>query len=342
MNMEEDPAPEFGQSSIPGVATMIASLMAGNRLRNLARDAKASAMTGAPRILATAGTPLKDLAEFTRQEIDDLTAFAARRGVTADMVAGQARFDLPSTDRRSGSSFNQAENQIRIRRGSVPEVMHEIGHASPIAGSESLRRSWQGIASQLGSGPIGKVIRALLIANVVSPDGAEGTGARPFAAAHAPGLVAATYVPELIEEARATATAMAGARKFGPGAMAVAREMLPAFGTYAAHAAGPVIGTLLAQKIVQALRNRDGEKRAAAMIGKEVQSPGILRSSASSAWRMGVNVPKPKTTTPGTSPEGKARGVPTAKPPSKTAYFSDVIKSLNNPQRGFRQTKPLS
>ena len=54
MSNEDDPAPEFGQSSIPGVATMIASLMAGNHARGLARDAKASAMTGAPRILAAA------------------------------------------------------------------------------------------------------------------------------------------------------------------------------------------------------------------------------------------------------------------------------------------------
>lgn len=94
--------------------------------------------------------------------------------------------------------------------------------------------------------------------------------------------------------------------------------------------------------IVRALRDRGEEKQASATAGKEVQSPGILRSSASSAWRMGVSVPRPKTTAPGTGAEGKAHGTPAAKPPSKTSYFSDVIKSLNNPQRGFRQAKPES
>lgn len=338
---EQEPAPEFPQSTLPGAAALIATLMAGERVRNAARKAHAGALAGIPDVLAEAGTPLAELAEFTRKEVADLTAFAASKGVTASLVAGGRTPGLQPGDPGGGSFFNRGTNVVGIRRGSVPEIMHEIGHAAPIAGSPGLRGAWQNMASQLGSGIPGRLARALLIGNALTSND-ENAGVRAFASDHAPALLAATYAPELIEEGRATAHALLGAKRFGPGVAAAARELLPAFGTYAAHAAGPVLGTLLAQKIMQALRNRGEEKQAAPTAGKEVQTPGILRSSASSAWHMGVSVPKPKTIKPNSSPTARAKDTPTAKPPSKTAYYSDVIQSLNNPQRGFRQGKPES
>lgn len=85
---------------------------------------------------------------------------------------------------------------------------------------------------------------------------------------------------------------------------------------------------------------RGVEKRAgeAATAGKEIQAPGILRNGASAAWRMSGGGQPVKTTRP-SSGGGSARSMPTAKPPNKTAYFTDTIQSLNNPQRGSRQTK---
>ena len=326
--MADEPAPKFEQSELPGVAAMVASIMAGRRLRDAARGAHSRSLAGVPDVIAGAGTPLSELAEFTRKEVDDLTAFAASKGVTAKMVSGRE------------SSYSPGFDQVNIGRASVPEVLHELGHASPIAGSSNLRAIWQVLASQLGSGIPGNLARALLIGNALTTGGSDAGGAREFAFENAPALVAATYAPQLIEEGRATANALMGARQFGPGVTATAKQLLPAFGTYAAHAAGPVLGVLLAQKIVQALRDRGEEKMAAPTAGKEVQSPGLLRSSASSAWRMGVSTPKPKTIKPNSSPTARAKDTPTAKPPSKTAYYSDVIQSMNNPQRGFRQAKP--
>jgi hypothetical protein len=337
--MADEPAPKFEQSELPGVAAMVASIMAGHRLRDASSEAFAKARGNVPAILAAASTPLSELAEFTRQEVADLTNFAASKGVTAPMVVGEAIPGLAPGDPRAGSSFDGPTNQINIRRKSVPEIMHEIGHAAPVAGSSALRNVWQSISAQLGRGLPGAAARTLLVGNALSPSG-QDSDVRSFASEHAPALMAATYAPELIEEGRATASALLGARRFGPGMAAVAREMLPAFGTYATHAAGPVLGVLIAQKIMEALRNRGEEKRAAPTAGKEVQSPGMLRASASSAWRMGVSTPKPKTIKPNSSPTARAKDTPTAKPPSKTAYYSDVIQSLNNPQRGFRQAKP--
>jgi hypothetical protein len=228
---------------------------------------------------------------------------------------------------------------IGVRTPSVPLVMHEMGHASPILGSSALRNAWQQIVHLTG-GRGADAARLLLAADSLRDPEEDPGGVRGFAREHAPELIASTYAPQLIEEGRATANALLGARKYGPGVAAAAKQLLPAFGTYAAHAAGPALGTLLAQRVMQALRARGEEKNAAAAMGKEVQSPGILRASASSAWRTGGSPPKPRSIKPNSNPSARAKETPVAKPPSKTAYFTDVIKSLNNPQRGFRGAKP--
>jgi hypothetical protein len=359
--MADEPAPEFPQNSLPGVAAMLASLEAGRAAKGLAARGMNSAPTALRQIVGTAGTPLEEIAEFTRGEVDDLIAFAASKGVHVPIMSAPNTYFSrgaplakrildkidPSVSPGVANKLRELgvagglEPHIGLSRASVPSAMHEIGHATPLLGSRTLRDVWQGIATVMGS-KIGDPARALLAINALSEKKDGESEARAFARENAASLMAASFAPELIEEARATGHALAGARKFGPGVIATAREMLPALGTYAAHAAGPVAGVLLAQRIMSALRERGEEKRAAPTAGKEVQTPGILRSPASSAWRMGVSAPKPKSIKPNTSSTARAKETPKAKPPSKTAFYSDVVKSLNNPQRGFRQAKPES
>lgn len=73
--------------------------------------------------------------------------------------------------------------------------------------------------------------------------------------------------------------------------------------------------------------------------GAEVKAPGMLRTGASAAWRVGgTSPPRPKSVKPsaGTSSTPKPRAV--AKPPSNTKYYKDVLTSLYSPQRGYRLT----
>jgi hypothetical protein len=82
------------------------------------------------------------------------------------------------------------------------------------------------------------------------------------------------------------------------------------------------------------------DKRAAADPNAQVKAPGALRTSASSAWNIGMNPPKPKTIQPTTKPGAEASSRAIAKPPSKTSYYKDVLSSLNDPQRGSRLATP--
>jgi hypothetical protein len=339
----EDETPESKPAPWRALAALGAGVLGGDVLRGKAQDLYGRGLT---QVVETAGTPLEEIASFTRQEVKDLIDFAAKQGVTVPMVsAGPVRKggsyflppELPLEKILSKGLPDRVrpESHIGIGSASVPAVMHEIGHASPIMGSNSLRNAWHQVAG-LTRNPAMSAIRALIGMNMLRESDPEE---QSFAQANAPALLAASYAPVLLEEGRATANALLGARRFGPGVAAVAKQLAPAFGTYAAAAAGPVLGALLAQKIMQSLREQ-GEEKNASTLGKEVQSPGLLRAPASSAWRMGMTAPKPKTIKPNSSPTARAKDTPTAKPPSKTAFYSDVIKSMNNPQRGFRQSKP--
>jgi len=352
-----EPAPKFAPSSLPSIAAMLATIRAGKLGQRALGESIAGRWSELKPVLEEAGTPLNRLAAFTRQEVQDLTDFAAKKGVTTPMMAGGQRGNamffpgMPSIAKRMdpsqakqmaeqiGLPLGLGEEQIVTRLGSVPVMMHEIGHAAPILGSNALRNVWQsfGAAVRLVGGPA----RAALMLNAISAEKDGESDARGFARDHAPLLVGATQAPLLLEEARATKNALMGARAFGPGVGQVARELLPAYGTYALAAATPVLATLIAQKVMAAIRNRAApEEKTAATIGKEVQAPGSLRAPASAAWHTGTGAPKPKSTKPNTSPSARAKDSPSAKPPSKSAYFADVIKSLNNPQRGYRGAKP--
>ena len=303
-------------------------------------------MSGEP-IQAKYNTPISQLAEFSRSEARAIRDFAERQGVTLPIVAaGPGRdsgymYDPAKPiqrliDRLSGESSRPPH--IGLASSSVPHAMHEIGHATPLAGSDTLRRTFQSLGNVLSQGSmIGNLIRSGLVANALIPPGEDASDTRRFLYENAPAAVGATLLPELAEEGRASYHAIRGAGKYGPGVLRTVAELTPAFGTYLAAAAAPIIATVLAKRIAEALRHRgETPKTAAPMAGAEVKAPGLLRTGASSAWHIGESPPKPKTISPAAriGTEGRERAA--AKPPSKTSFYKDLLESLYNPQRGSR------
>lgn len=61
------------------------------------------------------------------------------------------------------------------------------------------------------------------------------------------------------------------------------------------------------------------------------RASGQLRVTANSKWNTAT--PPPPKSTPVNK---KAKSRPVAKPPSKSEYYKDISKSLNDTQRGFR------
>ncbi len=315
-------------------------------------------MSGEP-IESEFGTPISRLAEFTRSEVNAIQDFARQQGVSVPIMAAGPGLESGYfidhqgplrrlMSRVTGDAEGAADvvPHIALSQGSVPHALHEIGHASPIAGSDQLRHTFQGIARMLGQGSgIGNVLRGVIAGNVIAPPGDDASPMRQFAYNNAPALVGATMVPELIEEGRASLKALQGSREFGPGILRTLAELAPAFGTYVASAAAPVLATILAKHVVTALRGaaaNEATKTAAAAAGAEVKAPGALRASASSAWQVGMNPPKPKTIEPNARIGDAASGRATAKPPSKTSYYKDMLGSLYNPARGSRLATPSS
>lgn len=317
-------------------------------------------MSGTP-IEGKAGTPLGKISEFTREEARAIADYAKRQGVTVPIIAAGPGFesgyfmDRPGLLRRllmrvAGEPAGDVVPHIGLSRSSVPQALHEIGHASPIAGSHDLRRALQSMGKTLGTGSlVGHLVRGGIAASTaVAPK--EDARVHQFVYDNAPALVAATTVPELAEEARASLKALRGARASGIGTGRALAELAPSFGTYVAAAAAPVFATILAKRIVEALRGAAAAKRderavelqekvAAPMPGAEVKAPGLLRASASSAWRMGASVPKPKSIGPGTIGTPAKTREP-AKPPSKTSFYKDLLQSLYSPGRGSRMAAP--
>lgn len=324
-------------------------------------------MSGQP-IEAGVGTPLGRLSEFTRSEAKAISDFARKQGVDLPIIAAGKGFesgyfmDNPGPIRSlllrlAGEPASEVVPHIGLNRSSIPQAFHEIGHASPIAGSHDLRRTLQSLGKTIGTGSsIGHLLRAGLASSALMPPDEDSSRAHRFIYENSPALVAATTLPELAEEARASYKAVRGAREAGYGTLKVLGELAPSFGTYVAAAAAPVIATLLAKKLVEVLRSsakdraerrmerleaRRYDKYAAPMSGAEVKAPGLLRTSASAAWRMGTSPPKPKSIGPG------AVGTPAkeraqAKPPSKQSFYKDMLESLYNPARGSRLATPAA
>jgi hypothetical protein len=327
--------------------------------RHLWQDAPvglANILASGTEIKSDAGTPLKNIAEFTRKEVKAIQNFARESGVKVPIIAGLdpelrkakvgyfADPDMPAEKLKrviarlfGAEGKAMAPSHVGLARSSVPHALHEIGHAAPIAGSHRARRVLQDVGSMMGRGMPGTLSRLALAGNVLAPPDEDASSARQFAYKNAPALVGATFLPELLEEGRASGRAIAGARRHGLGTLKAIKELAPAFGTYAAAAAAPVLATLIAKNLVKALHARGEEKKAAAKPGTEVKAPGILRNSASSAWHIGGQTPpKPKSIKPNSRLDATARGRTQSKPPSNREYHKDLLKSLYNPQRGFR------
>lgn len=88
--------------------------------------------------------------------------------------------------------------------------------------------------------------------------------------------------------------------------------------------------------IARAARAAGVHVKIAVTVGKEVKSPGILRTTASSAWKIGGTPAKPKSIKPNTRLGSDAKTRAAVKPPSNRAYHKDALESLYNPQRGYR------
>ena len=311
---------------------------------------------------AMGGRPLQQIAEFTRAEVKAIQRFASDSGVKIPIVSGsdhamwKAKSGYFSADEMPSQKVTRAVSRalgkktppltpphIALSSKSLPMAFHEIGHASPAAGSHRARRVLQDIGGHLGAGGTpGAFARLLLAGNVLAPPDEDSSAARRFAYDHAPGIVGATFVPQLAEELRASGKAVRGIRRQGLGTLKAIKELLPAFGTYAGAAAGPVIATMLAKNLIRILHEKGGEeKQATAKPGAEVKAPGLLRTGAASAWHIGGRTPpKPKSIKPNSDLDATARGRTQAKPPSNRMYHKDMLASLYNPQRGFRLATP--
>ena len=312
------------------------------------------AASGKP-IKAEAWTDLRKITEFSRKEVMAIQNFATESGVKIPIVAGTVKslrdqgtgyFDEADSYadkiKRMGQKLIGSKDikppgtsHIGLATSSVPQAMHEIGHAAPIGKSHTARRIFQEIGGHMGEGMPGHVARGALAAQVLAPPDEDSSGIRKMLYRNAPALVGATYVPELVEELRASGRALSGSRRHGVGLLRALKELGPNFATYAGAAAAPVLATILAKKLVQALHQKklEGEEKTSA-----VKAPGALRTPASTAWRIGGRTPpKPKSIKPNTHELGDAAKTRApAKPPSNKDYHKDMLESLYNPGRGYR------
>lgn len=284
---------------------------------------------------AEAGTPLSEIAELTKGEKEILRSFAKKHGVS-DVPIFASGDDLTSALVELNDGGGKG---IILGTNSIPEAMHEIGHAVSVntKAGKVINQLAQHTGAESRYGNLGRI---MLGSAVLTPPREDSSATSRFMYNAAPALVGATFAPQLLDEAIASYHALKGSRAHGIGMGTALRDLAPAYGTYVAAAAIPVLATILAKKVVKALYQRaaekkEAEKSASPMAGREVQSPGGLRSDASSAWRIGGTPPKPKTTTPG-GRSARAQETPKAPPPSNAAFHRDVVKSINDPERGSR------
>jgi hypothetical protein len=310
------------------------------------------ANSGVP-ITAGAGTPLASIAEFSREEVKAIQAFAEQRGVKVPIIsslmpnasyyyqAGNLTDKVKDGAKKiMGQSIVRPASHIGLASTDLPTAFHEVGHAG---GNRTLRKTMFNLSTIAGGTP-GHLLRLGLLGHAITEPEEDASKTRKFLHENAPALVAASHAPQLAEELRASSSAVRGARRHGVGALKSLKVLLPAFGTYAGNAGASVAAMMIAQKIVHALRDRaaareeDQEKTSAAKQGVEVKSSGALRTPASAAWRIGGRTPpKPKSIKPNTHELGApAKTRMAAKPPSNKDYFKDTLQSLYNPGRGYR------
>jgi len=317
----------------------------------------------------TRGFPIEKTRELRKKDLDILSRFAKKHSVTAPILT-------PLLGNRTGNSYyfdpkiifnrkvRSIPEHIGLGRASVPIALHELGHGSPILKSVKLRRGLHTLATGAGLGSgAGTLVRTLLIGAALMGPGDKEDGIRKQIYENAPVITAATLAPQLAEEARASIKALGGASRSGIRMWEIAKVLGPAFGSYLVGAAFPILATALAKHLGKRHPHKAKddsvsklEKTGAKSLRppkkitvppsprkkipppKRVAMSGALRASASSAWKMDASKPKPKTIPPTDRIGLVARHRATAKPPSKRAFYRDMIKSLHNPQRGFRAT----
>jgi hypothetical protein len=310
----------------------------------------------APRIKGEVRS-LEEIAQFTRKEVKAIKEFAANSGVSVPIlgptkytyfdpgIKGWSEMAVDKGAKLLGkkSPIPKSMPHIGLSHTSLPGAFHEIGHASPIRGSEKLRNiSLRAYGASRG--PIGGISRRAIIGSTLLPPGEDSSRVRKMVYDNAPALVGATLAPALIEELRASAKALSGHRKAGLGTVKALASLAPAFGTYAGSAAATVMAAVLAKKIVKAMHDKhesevEQEKTSAAIPGAGPKSSGALRELAASAWKIGGRTPpgSKSTKTNTYRLEAPAKVVATANPPSNKEYHKDLLKTLYNPGRGFRQ-----
>jgi len=262
---------------------------------------------------------IRALREFRKAKgIEDVPILGGR-------VAHAIPVDAPEVKIKGRTLLREVKRRAVMDTTSVPVGMHELGHTTPLLRGKvpGLTTAWHTFHG-LSSSPL---VRWPLMAQVLAPPDDEDGAVRRFAYDHAPELVAASYLPRVLEEARATGHALHGAHKFGPGALRAAKELAPALGTYLATGLlPPVLATILGKKLIEHLY-RKGEDE-----GQEKTSSGLLAMvrlhHLKQAADFAQTPPKP------IKPQGALRNS------LAVAYSSKPPKPVTTPMKALRSSQP--
>lgn len=306
-----------------------------------------------------AGLPISAISEFTREEAKAIKRFAKEQGVDVPIVRsllpgnnsyyappqgpGPIQRKLTDLGKRVGlldevdDAADEIPEHIGLGRTSVPVAFHEIGHATKSKAQRALRA-----LRPLSDGVTGSIARGAIASNVLAPPDEDSSVARKVLYEGAPAIAAATHLPQIAEESRASYHALRGARRHGVGILKALKDLAPALGTYLGPAAGTAFATEAAKRLVQAL-NEGAEAKQQVKTGADdladpskLRASGMLTEQASSAWRVGGTPPKPKSSSPKTSKHPDVKSMDKGNPPSNHKFHKDLLSSLYNPQRGFR------
>jgi len=191
---------------------------------------------------------------------------------------------------------------ISLGHSSPATLAHEVGHniKSPISSLNTLLQARHGVAKKISTGT--GLAMALSDNDTVSK--------------YAPLISAAPYIPELLEEARASAHGMRAIRAVdgNMAAMKSISTLLPAFMTYAISAIPAIAAPMIARAVKEYAENNREKTASKRAIGNKVKS-------ARESWV--TSPPKPKT-----SKIGKP-GTSTSSPPSKRKFYRDMLGELN-------------
>jgi len=292
------------------------------------------------RLAGFSGKDLRSISKFKKSQLGS-------KAPIIPVLGGSESHAVPLGDPMGGLiNFGK---RVELDRTSVPVAMHEIGHVTPVLGGghPNLNVAWHAGTA------LSKLLKYPLMAQVLTPPDDDSSRLREFAYDHAPELVAAAYMPTILEEMRATGHALKGAHRYGPGALTAAKELVPALGTYVASGLLPsVLATILAKKLVKHLydteRDDSSTKEASSLgsmaraymkcAGASMKPSGALRNSMSIAYN---NTPPSPQTTPVGGPQKVKADATGVKPraPSKTRFYNDIAKS-NLGYSGSRQGVP--